>query len=49
MSVLPWMLQRPRRARMPPPGLPTLPNRPWMIAAARIICAPVVWWVQPTA
>ena len=34
---------------MPPPGRPILPSSPWMMLAARMICTPVEWWVQPTA
>src|SRR5882724_5657716 len=33
MSVEPWMLAWPRRARIPPPGRPMLPSRSWMIDA----------------
>jgi hypothetical protein len=49
MSVEPWMFAWPRRARIPPPGRPMLPSKSCTIAAARMICTPTVWCVQPTA
>ena len=39
MSVQPWMLACPRRARMPP-GRPMLPSSSWMIAPARMYSRP---------
>src|SRR5207253_698587 len=39
MSVEPWMLACPRRARIPPPGRPMLPSSSWMIDAARLTAA----------
>jgi len=42
------MLAWPRRARMPPPGRPTLPSSSWMMAPARMYCTPTVCCVQPT-
>ena len=42
------MLACPRSARMPPPGLPMLPSSSWMIAPARMYCAPTECCVQPT-
>ena len=41
--------QRTGRARIPPPGRPTLPSTSCSTAAVRIICTPVVCCVQPTA
>ncbi len=49
MSVAPWMFECPRSALTPPPGRPTLPSRSCSIAAARMICTPVVCSVQPRA
>ena len=43
------MLEWPRRAFMPPPGMPMLPSSSWTIAPVRIICAPTECWVQPRA
>ena len=40
MSVEPWMLAWPRRARMPPPGRPMLPSSSWMMAAVRMYWTP---------
>src|SRR6478609_1017064 len=37
MSVEPWMLAWPRRARMPPPGRPMLPSSSWMIEAPPVL------------
>jgi hypothetical protein len=48
MSVEPWIDACPRSAMMPPPGRPMLPSSNCRIDAARIICVPVVWCVQPT-
>ena len=42
MSVDPWMLAWPRRARTPPPGRPMLPSSNWRIAAVRIVWTPVL-------
>ena len=43
------MLECPRSAFMPPPGMPTLPSRSWTMAAQRIICVPWLCCVQPRA
>ena len=42
------MLACPRSAITPPPGLPMLPSSSWMIAPARMYCAPTECCVQPT-
>ena len=42
------MLACPRSAITPPPGLPMLPSSNWMIAPARMYCAPTECCVQPT-
>ena len=49
MSVDPWIDTWPRSAMTPPPGRPMLPINPCSNAAARMICTPTLWWVQPTA
>jgi hypothetical protein len=36
---------------LPSEKMPTLasPSSSWIMAAVRIICEPLVWWVQPSA
>ncbi|MNZ92662.1 hypothetical protein D3C78_1116940 [compost metagenome] len=43
------MLEWPRRAFIPPPGMPMLPSSSCTMAPVRIICEPTVCWVQPRA
>ncbi len=49
MSVMPWTLEWPRSALMPPPGTPMLPSSSWIIAAERMFCDPLECCVQPSA
>ena len=44
-----WIVACPRMAMTPPPGRPTLPSSSCRIAAVRIIWAPAVCCVHPTA
>ena len=34
---------------MPPPATPMLPSKSWTMALVRMICTPMVCWVQPRA
>ena len=49
ISVAPWMLEWPRWALTPPPGMPTLPSNSCNIAAQWISCTEWLCWVQPSA
>ncbi len=48
-SVSPWMLEWPRSAFTPPPGMPMFPSSSWMQAMARMFCDPTECCVQPSA
>jgi hypothetical protein len=48
-SVSPWMLEWPRSAFTPPPGMPMFPSRSWMMAMQRMFCDPTECCVQPSA
>jgi hypothetical protein len=43
------MLEWPRSAFTPPPAMPMLPSRSWMMAMERMFCDPTLCWVQPSA
>lgn len=43
------MFEWPRSAFIPPPAMPMLPSSSCTIAPVRMICAPIEWWVQPSA
>jgi hypothetical protein len=49
MSVMPCTLAWPRSALMPPPAMPMLPSRVWMMAMVRMFCEPTECCVQPSA